>query len=416
MNRKVTVTPRWYGAVPTRHGVPLRKNQWARNGRKRKWVVRWYAPDGTRPQHTFGTKEEAEGYAATQTAEFEQHGPQARIRPKDVTLGQFVEELDRLRIGPDGTLIGRRTWMEYSAALTRFHNAVGADILLSDITKADAVRFVADLRSGEHNARGKKKGKLAIATINKAVITLKAAFNVAVKQLGYLQVNPFTGIKITKAAKTNKRYVTRDEFMAVMTTAERRHRDPLWWQAFIAVGYTAGTRLNEAVNLTWPDVDFENDTVHIIAKREAGDVQAWQPKDVDARTVPIPTMTVDLLTRMQALAEPGNPYVFISPERLAAIQAAKAAGTWQDTGHTLNNLRTRWLAIVQAAEIPHATIHDLRRSAITNWARRLPIHVVQELAGHADIRTTQQFYLSVTKEDLAAAREATADALQLDAK
>jgi hypothetical protein len=43
---------------------------------------------------------------------------------------------------------------------------------------------------------------------------------------------------------------------------------------------------------------------------------------------------------------------------------------------------------------------DLRRSCITNWAKQLPIHVVQELAGHSDIKTTQQFYLSVQPEDV----------------
>ena len=50
------------------------------------------------------------------------------------------------------------------------------------------------------------------------------------------------------------------------------------------------------------------------------------------------------------------------------------------------------------------TIHDLRRSCITNWARRLPIHVVQKLAGHSDINTTETYYLSVQSEDLANTR------------
>jgi len=51
------------------------------------------------------------------------------------------------------------------------------------------------------------------------------------------------------------------------------------------------------------------------------------------------------------------------------------------------------------------TIHDLRRSCITNWAQHLPIHVVQQLAGHSDIKTTQQFYLSVRPEDVAKAQK-----------
>ena len=51
------------------------------------------------------------------------------------------------------------------------------------------------------------------------------------------------------------------------------------------------------------------------------------------------------------------------------------------------------------------TIHDLRRSCITNWARKLPIHVVQQLAGHADINTTKKYYLSVQDEDIRKAKK-----------
>ena len=37
---------------------------------------------------------------------------------------------------------------------------------------------------------------------------------------------------------------------------------------------------------------------------------------------------------------------------------------------------------------------------ITNWARHLPIQVTQLLAGHSDIKTTQEYYLSVQDSDL----------------
>jgi hypothetical protein len=51
------------------------------------------------------------------------------------------------------------------------------------------------------------------------------------------------------------------------------------------------------------------------------------------------------------------------------------------------------------------TFHDLRRSCITNWARHLPAHVVQKLAGHSDIKTTQVYYLAVQEDDLERARQ-----------
>jgi len=57
------------------------------------------------------------------------------------------------------------------------------------------------------------------------------------------------------------------------------------------------------------------------------------------------------------------------------------------------------------------TFHDLRRSCITNWARHLPAHVVQKLAGHSDLKTTQRYYLSVQVDDLEKAREVQSEIL-----
>ena len=51
-------------------------------------------------------------------------------------------------------------------------------------------------------------------------------------------------------------------------------------------------------------------------------------------------------------------------------------------------------------------MHDLRRSYCTNLAGAVPMHVVQELAGHSDIRTTRQFYLRVQPQLLNDARRA----------
>ena len=44
-------------------------------------------------------------------------------------------------------------------------------------------------------------------------------------------------------------------------------------------------------------------------------------------------------------------------------------------------------------------LHTLRKSCITDWAARYPMHVVKEWAGHANIATTQQFYLKVLDSD-----------------
>ena len=62
-------------------------------------------------------------------------------------------------------------------------------------------------------------------------------------------------------------------------------------------------------------------------------------------------------------------------------------------------------AIRCPANVVKCTLHDLRRSAITNWAKRLPIQAVQVLAGHSSITTTRKYYLAVRAEDFTSANE-----------
>lgn len=70
----------------------------------------------------------------------------------------------------------------------------------------------------------------------------------------------------------------------------------------------------------------------------------------------------------------------------------------------VNNFGRRFHKLRRAAHVAQCVLHDLRRSCITNWAHILPIHVVQKLAGHSDIKTTQKYYLAVRQEDMDRAR------------
>jgi site-specific recombinase XerD len=51
---------------------------------------------------------------------------------------------------------------------------------------------------------------------------------------------------------------------------------------------------------------------------------------------------------------------------------------------------------------------------ISNWARILPIHVVQKLAGHSDIKTIQKYYLTVEENYLKKAKAVQTEILISD--
>jgi len=117
----------------------------------------------------------------------------------------------------------------------------------------------------------------------------------------------------------------------------------------------------------------------------------------------MPDETTQLLADLQAYSKEGLSYVFISTARLAMIKRLISQGRWNTTCHVVNNLNRNFDVIRRNSGIPRCTIHDLRRSAITNWARYFPIQLVQQLAGHSNITTTRKYYLAVQPENMASA-------------
>lgn len=409
MNKKVTIVPRWYGDIPIRDGKELPVNQWTRAGRKRKWTVRWYSPDGKRPRQTFHSKEEAEGFVRIKTTEFETMGVQARIQPKKITLGEYVDEVIELRTGPTGKRLSINSLREYKTILTLFKSVIGNDVLLDQITIADAARYVKTL----HAENPKKKKCYSPATINKHKRTLKCAFNVAITQLGYLQINPFSRQKQDKLPDQEIRYISPDEFNAIIEKCQSLD-NALWWECFLSICYTIGARTGEVEHLLWSDIDFENETIRIIAKPEIDEVPSWQPKDHDSRTIPVPSSTINLLTKLHEQASEGSKFVFLSDERILWIQQQIQAGKWAEGKRLFNNLLRGFKVRASKANVLNVTLHDLRRSCITHWAKKLQAPVVKELAGHSDISTTLRYYVSIRDSDMNEAREVMTKALLID--
>jgi integrase len=112
-----------------------------------------------------------------------------------------------------------------------------------------------------------------------------------------------------------------------------------------------------------------------------------------------------LLADLHAQAPERYPYIFISAQRLERIREHQRIGNWNSSSQVINNLDRNFKVLRGKAGVDEYVIHDLRRSAITNWAKMLPIQVVQQLAGHSDISTTRKYYLAVRPEDLASANK-----------
>jgi len=388
---KVGIYRKWLESVPKgKNGKPIPESEWPRKRRHRR-IARWYGTNGKRYGKVFKTRKEAQKYAS----ELQKRVCLGKAdKPKKVTLHEFCLEHERVMKGQ----VAYATLDDQNRALRFFKNFIGGSVLLSKIKPRHAEAFIAHRLSTVPS----------VSTVNKDIRTLRSIFNLAIEPRGYLPEgqNPFAKIKKRKTTESKIRYVEVKEYRALANEAK-----DVWWNALISIAYASGLRRNEILHLTWADIDFENQQIYINPKKETVETIEWEPKDHEKRVLPMADETVQLLVDLQTQAEEGFPYIFISPERFKRIRERQKVGKWNPRSEVINNLRKNFHAIRRRAGVTECTLHDLRRSAITNWASQLPIQVVQQLAGHSDITTTRKYYLTVRSEDMVFANKVLNDIL-----
>ncbi len=382
---KVGVYRKWLAPVPKdKNYNPIPESEWPRK-RRHRWIARWYGTNGQRYGKVFETRKEAQRFAS----ELQNRVCLGKAdKPEKITLYQFRVEHEKVMKGQ----VAYATLDDQKRALKFFENFIGGLVLLSKIKPRHAEAFIAHRLSTVPS----------VSTVNKDIRTLRSIFNLAIEPRGYLieGQNPFAKIKKRKTTEKPIRYVDIQEYSALMDAATK-----LWWKAFLSIAYGSGLRRNEVLHLTWVDVDLEQQRIEIRAKKAASEILEWDPKSRKNRVVPMSDETAQLLIDLQVKSPEFHPYIFVSPERLDRIKRCRKAGKWNSRSEVVNNLGERFKTIRRHANVAKCTIHDLRRSAITNWAKVLPIQVVQALAGHADITTTKKYYLAVRPEDFVAASE-----------
>lgn len=382
---KVGIYRGYYGPVPVdQAGQPLPKSQWL-NKRPFSWVVRWYGTDGNRYSKSFESRKEAERFAETKQNQVRQgEGDQ----PRNCTLREFYAEHRELSKGS----MSRNTLIMQLSTIRLLATRTGWERDLRKIASRDIEAFRA----------WRSEDGLAPATVNKDVKQLKRLFNLAISR-SYVQAgrNPCVGVSLLKVGEKRPAYMSQEKFEQLYAQAAN-----LIDRTVLVVFYTGGLRRKEGFCLTWDDVDFGRSIVHVARRRKDGYVQAWTPKDHERREIPLPQKAMDLLHHLKKQTPKDCPYVFMDAGRWQVYRECVDRGEWTETCDLINNVLRKFKTMLKRAGVGKYTLHDLRRSCITNWARSgTPIHVAQKLAGHADIQTTQKFYLSVQEDDLQAARE-----------
>ncbi|MFA5780106.1 MAG: tyrosine-type recombinase/integrase [Elusimicrobiota bacterium] len=217
------------------------------------------------------------------------------------------------------------------------------------------------------------KAKKKHSTINREFTVLKAMFNKAI-HWGYISQNPAKNIKkLPDTTKKLPRFLTIDEIKMVLAECSS------WLYNIVVCLILTGMRVGELINLTWNDINFKQQRIHIQSK------DGWTPKTYEIRTIPMHPMVIDILKKLPK----NTKYVFTSPE-----------------GHKLigGNLQKRYFKkITNKLGLKDATIHTLRHTFASHLVMKgVDILTVSKLLGHSDIKTTM-IYSHIAPDHLHAA-------------
>lgn len=198
--------------------------------------------------------------------------------------------------------------------------------------------------------------------------------NVHLNALRYLYKEIFKSdvkidLKFAKTASKLPVVLSRCEIEKIISSVEnKKHR------LLIALSYGAGLRVSEAINLKIKDLDLEELTIHIKGAKGNKDRISILSEKICAG-----------LKELMALKDVGE-YVF-SSNRGGKLTARTAQKIFEN-------------ALKRAGIKKDATFHSLRHSFATHLLENgVDVRYVQELLGHANIRTTQ-VYAKVTNPAL----------------
>lgn len=329
---------------------------------------------GKRKQLTrsgFSTKEEAETAAAEVIVKLKQG---TFKQPKKSTLSQYLQDW----LETKKSTLSKSTFMQYQRIVTNHIIPALGNRELIKLSPADIAKFYSALM---------EEKRLAESTIGDIHKVLTAALNQAVKW-DMIVKNPASLVQKPKAKKKELNTWTQDEakrFLAV----SKNYRTHI---AFL-LALTTGMRQGEILGLRWKDVDFEEGTIQVVQtlSHDGKELNPGAKTQTGNRRISVDSNTLHELKEHRKL---------ILKEKMK--QGAKYTDLDlvipASNGKPLsprNLLRTFYL-IIEKADVPKITFHDLRHTHATLLlAKGVHPKVVAERLGHADMRVTLEVYSHV---------------------
>jgi integrase len=241
---------------------------------------------------------------------------------------------------------------------------------MDEITRQDIVKMHAD----------RKASGAAPGSANRLLIMMRYIFNLTLKwEVPGIKANPCKGIPLMEENNQMERYLSVGEVERLYLAVCKSENTMLKY--IVPMLILTGARKREVLDARWRDIDWAQRSWRI-PKTKSGKI----------RHIPLSTGAMNVLEHVRLKVRHGllnEQAIFANP---------KTGEPFVSFFYSWNNARIR-------AGLPEFRIHDLRHSFashLVNAGRSL--YEVQELLGHADIKTTSR-YAHLSRERLVAAVE-----------
>jgi integrase len=199
---------------------------------------------------------------------------------------------------------------------------------LSQLTRWDAEELKIELSKS-----------LAPATVNRLLGNLKHMMSMAVAW-GFLDQNPFAGVKLLRVPKRPERILTKEEEIRFLKACDQVRAPHLRPSVILALN--TGMRKGEILGLRWEQVDFTDRVITVYNGKTAQ----------SDRTLPMNDVVFALMLNLRQ--ERASEFVFPFSQK---------------KDEHIRDLKTSFKRAVRLAEIPHLRFHDLRHTFATRLVR-----------------------------------------------
>lgn len=279
----------------------------------------------------------------------------ARSVESEIDKGQFVNLSEAQRTSL-GDLIAR-----YLVEVTPTMKSATEDtIRLKAIMRKPIARWsMANLSAARIAAfRDERLKEVSGGTVIRELAYLSAIINHARREWGINVPNPVQMVRKPQSPQARSRVLTDEEVEKLLQALEPIGRRSHWTKPAVQLALATAMRRGELLSLKWENVDLQGRSAFLP-----------DTKNGDSRTVPLSSVAVQVFAEL-----PRHISGLVIPEKYFTLDAAFKRG-------------------VRRVGLDGVRFHDLRRTAITRMAEKLPnVIELAAVSGHKSLMVLKRYY------------------------